>query len=65
MNNNYNGLCSIEEQQVLDKVIDRFRNLSSRQIADVSHNEKAWLENIEEKNIISYQKYSYNLNAFD
>jgi uncharacterized phage-associated protein len=65
LNNNYNGLCSIEEQQVLDKVIDRFRNLSSRQIADVSHNEKAWLENIEEKNIISYQKYSYNLNAFD
>lgn len=64
LNNYSNEVCSLEEKKVLDKVIERFRNLTSKQIADLSHNEKAWLENNTERNIISYQKYSYDLNAF-
>ena len=64
MSNYANEACSLEEKRILDKVIERFRNLSSKQIADLSHNEKAWLENNTERKIISYQKYSYELNAF-
>jgi uncharacterized phage-associated protein len=59
-----NEVYSLEEKNILDKVIGRFKNLSSKQIADLSHNEKAWIDNNEKRNMISYQKYSYELNAF-
>lgn len=51
------------ELNVLNAVILRFKGMTSKQIADLSHEELAWKENKDEKNFISYQKYSYGLKA--
>lgn len=49
------------ELAVLNSVIERFKGMSSKQIADISHEELAWKENSEGKRIISYQKYAFLL----
>lgn len=51
------------ELNVLNAVIVRFKGMTSKQVADLSHEELAWIENKDVRNIISYQKYSYDLKA--
>ncbi|OQP47942.1 type II toxin-antitoxin system antitoxin SocA domain-containing protein [Niastella populi] len=41
-------------------IIDRFCNISKKEIIQCSHQEKAWIENVETKNKISYE-YAFEL----
>jgi DNA-binding transcriptional regulator YiaG len=49
------------ELKVLDEIIERFRKTSTKEIIEISHKEKAWLENKKEKKIIDYS-YGFDLN---
>lgn len=53
-------LFSKKELEILEFVADKFENINSTQISDLSHLEKAWIENIEDKDIINYN-YSFEL----
>lgn len=52
------------ELKVLDEVLDKLAKKSSTEIVDISHQEKAWIENEGKHEMISYQKYAFQLNAF-
>lgn len=52
-------LFTKQELQTLKSVVDRFEGMKTSEISDISHEEDAWLENIEEKGLINY------LHAFD
>lgn len=54
-------LFSQDEIAVLEKVTERFRNTSTDKIIDISHQEKAWIENKADKKLINYN-YSFELN---
>jgi uncharacterized phage-associated protein len=54
-------LFSPEELGVLGKVADYFKDVSTADIIDVSHKEKAWIENQLDKNLISYQDCAFQL----
>jgi len=49
------------ELQILDMVAARFKHTSTKEIIEISHKEKAWLENDAEKKLIDYN-YSFDLN---
>lgn len=49
------------EIKVLTEVAERFKETSTTEIIEISHREKAWIENEKEKKIIDY-KYSFDLN---
>ena len=51
------------ELNVLKEVTEKFASKTSTEIVDLSHKEKGWLENKISHNIISYQKYAFDLNA--
>lgn len=51
------------ELSVLDRVIKKFRHLTTKEVVDISHGEPAWIENKDGKKTISYQKYAYDLKA--
>lgn len=55
-------LFSETEMAFLEHVAERFKNTSTNEIIELSHNEKAWLENIKERKIISY-KYAFDLSV--
>lgn len=55
------SLFSDTEQKVLNSVADRFRDTSTDDIIEISHKEKAWLENKDDKKIINYV-YAFDLN---
>jgi hypothetical protein len=50
-----------DELAILDNIADRFKNTSTNEIIEISHREKAWQENKDEKRLIDY-KYSFDLN---
>jgi len=54
------SLFSDVELDVLGKVADTFKNTSTNDIIGLSHLEKAWQDNKEEKNVISYN-YAFDL----
>lgn len=56
---------SEKEIKVLDDIVNKFKGLTTKQIVDISHNELAWIENKDEKKIISYQKYAFSLQALN
>ncbi|MFA6702556.1 MAG: type II toxin-antitoxin system antitoxin SocA domain-containing protein [Dysgonamonadaceae bacterium] len=49
------------EIQILELVAERFKNTTTTEIIEISHKEKAWIENYEEKKLIDYN-YSFELN---
>ena len=53
------------EIMVLEDVLNRFEGLTTKQIVDISHHESAWIENKDERKIISYQKYAFSLQALE
>jgi hypothetical protein len=58
----FNSMLFTEnELLILEKITERFKNTSTDEIIEISHREKAWQENIEEKKLIDY-KYSFDLN---
>lgn len=54
-------LFNKNELSILQRVVERFKNTSTNQIIEISHKERAWLDNISEKKLIDY-KYSFDLN---
>ncbi|RPH33913.1 MAG: DUF4065 domain-containing protein [Bacteroidales bacterium] len=54
-------LFTENELRVLENIAERFKNTTTNEIIEISHREKAWQENKDEKRIIDY-KYSFDLN---
>lgn len=55
------SLFTSEELDILKTIAERFQNTTTNEIIDISHQEKAWLENKNERKLIDY-KYSFELN---
>lgn len=53
-------LFTEEELQVMEKVAITFKDISTKDIIEISHLEKAWQENQENRNSISYE-YAFDL----
>ncbi|MBN8666348.1 MAG: DUF4065 domain-containing protein [Chitinophagales bacterium] len=54
---------TLSEWSVLQQVAARLKHLSTKKIVDISHNEKAWLENYKELKQISFD-YGFELCSF-
>lgn len=52
------------ELKVLEDVVQKFKNKNTTQVVNISHEEPAWIENQNSRNIISYKEYAFNLKAF-
>lgn len=58
----FNGSLFTEmELDVLKKIVATFKTTSTNDIIELSHLEKAWKENVQTKNVISYE-YAFELN---
>ncbi len=55
------GLFTETELGILNAVAERFKNTLTNEIIEISHKEKAWIENIAERKLIDYN-YSFELN---
>ncbi|GAO27718.1 type II toxin-antitoxin system antitoxin SocA domain-containing protein [Geofilum rubicundum] len=55
-------LFADNELHILDMVADKFKSTSTNEIIEISHKEKAWIENSGGKNLINYN-YSFELNG--
>jgi uncharacterized phage-associated protein len=60
-----NGLLAKEELDVLAQVSAKLGTLKTSSIIEMCHQEKAWIENRESKELISYSKYAFDLKNFD
>jgi putative zinc finger/helix-turn-helix YgiT family protein len=58
------GPFSETELKVLKSVSDRFKGLTTKKIVDISHEELAWLDNIDDYNRISFE-YAFDLKNID
>ena len=47
----------------LNKVLKKFKNTSTKELMEISHEEKAWIDNIENKSVIDYRVYAPQLKA--
>ena len=54
-------LFSETELRILESVAERFKETSTNEIIEISHKEKAWLDNNAERKLIDYN-YSFELN---
>jgi len=58
----FNELLFTEsEMSVLNEIANRFKDTSTNDIIEISHKEKAWLENKDDKKLINYF-YAFDLN---
>lgn len=53
-------LFTKKELNVLNNVVDKFKNVTTNEIIEISHEEKAWIENINQKGMIDYS-YGFDL----
>lgn len=51
------------EIKALSAVVDRFGSLNTKNIVDISHEERAWKDNEQHRSLISYQQYAFELQA--
>ena len=49
------------EKKVLNSIIKQFRSVSSKEIVELSHQYKAWKDNQEQKKLINYQQYAFDI----
>ena len=57
------ALFNDSEMNLLKDVVKEFAKKTSTEIVELSHKEKGWLENERKHEMISYQKYAFELNA--
>ena len=57
------NLFSDEEKETLSGITEKFANMSSWDIVELSHSEKAWKELEANKELIGYQDYAFELAA--
>ena len=53
------------ELKVLEDITEMFKYKNTKEIVDISHLEPAWIDNKDTRNIISYNKYAFDLKAFN
>ena len=58
-------LFSVVEIAVLEDVFTKFKGLRTDNVVKLSHQEKAWIENQKDHELISYQKYAFDLINLD
>ncbi len=58
----YPQILSSEEIEMMDKVLIKFCDFSTKDLIEISHNEKAWIENVAAKSLIDY-KFGFDLIA--
>lgn len=51
------------EQQIIDNVVHVFANVSTKSIRDTSHEERAWKNHFNQRDLISYSEYAFDLKA--
>ena len=56
-------LFSGTELDILEKVLEKFKSLSTTEIMNIAHEEKAWLDNIQHKSLIDFAIYAPQLIA--
>ena len=56
-------LFTKNELESLQNVLDGLQYKKTKEIVNISHEEKAWIENQKDKRIISYQDYAFDLKA--
>lgn len=69
------AICAVEkfdsslfakgELETLEAVVRKFGKFNTKQIVEISHQEKAWVENEPSRGFISYQKYAFELSAME
>ena len=57
-----NDLFTVHEINSLQIVLGKLKNVKTKQLVDISHNEPAWRDNIEGKKLINY-RYAFELLA--
>lgn len=55
------NIFSVSELEVLNVIVNRFKESTTSEIVEASHNELGWKENKDNRKIISY-KYAFDLN---
>ncbi len=53
------------ELKVLEDISSKFDGKNTNEIVEISHNEDAWKDNKDDKRLISYKKYAFELKAFE
>lgn len=54
-------LFNEEELELMKNITEHFKDVRTRKIIELSHQEKAWIDNHEERELIDYQKYAFEL----
>ncbi|MEL6624287.1 MAG: type II toxin-antitoxin system antitoxin SocA domain-containing protein [Bacteroidota bacterium] len=57
------SLFSEEELQHMNEVVKAFKDTRTRELIEISHAEKGWIDNQNDRNLISYQDYAFALHA--
>lgn len=55
------SLFTEQELDSMNKVVNAFTDYRTTEIVDLSHEESAWLENQEKRDLIDYQKYGFEI----
>jgi putative zinc finger/helix-turn-helix YgiT family protein len=56
-------LFSAEELETIKTIVEKFSNISSWDLVEISHEEKAWIELEANRSLIGYQDYAFELKA--
>jgi hypothetical protein len=51
------SLFNASEFETLRNVSDKFKSLTTEKIKNISHEDKAWIDNQSKKTLIDYSKY--------
>lgn len=52
-----------EELKTIDLISNLFKNIPSWELVDLSHKERAWVELKENREVVSYQEYGFDIEA--
>ncbi len=54
------AVFTTQELEIIERIAERFKDTSTNEIIEISHQEKAWIENQQEHNLIDY-RYGFDL----
>ena len=57
------SVFSESEREVINIIVQKFKNIYTWDLVNLSHKEKAWIELEKQREIIDYQKYAFDLIA--
>lgn len=56
-------LFTEQELKHMAEIVDQFDEMRTKQLIELSHQEKAWIENHDDRNLIDYQRYAFEIKA--